>query len=384
LATPTLSIQNWYETTLSSGIASTDTTIPLNVVPTPSEGYLVIEPDSSTNREVIYYNSKTGSGVIAPSAALGRGVDGTTGIAHSSGATVRMQITKGQFDSLQDGTALTGLHTNNTDSQFDYVASGCVWSADAAGSTRNGSMTSGVVRINGRRFTVASVSAHSFTASKDTYVDVLYSATDNTGTVVYTEANNNAASPSLASNSIRIGIVVTAAGSIAAAASINQGQEDRILPIVSSVPYAVTDSLGNLICPRDPQRKLLGYRQILANFTTSSASDVAVTGLSLPVIVPANRKVKVTAFSGQVFGSVGADTVTAGIYEAAAISTLTTRLQAATNTSNQAGVNLMPEVIYTPSSTTRFYTVSVANSASHSTTFQAASGQPAWIKVELF
>jgi hypothetical protein len=142
-------------------------------------------------------------------------------------------------------------------------------------------MTSGVVRINGRRFTVATVTARSFTASKDTYVDILYSATDNTGTPVYTEVTNNAASPALASNSVRIGIVVAGATSIAAAASINQGQETMLLPIASSIPYAVTDSLGNLICPRDPNRKVLGFKQVLADQTLiSGPSDI--TGFKLP------------------------------------------------------------------------------------------------------
>jgi hypothetical protein len=133
LATPTLAAQNWFETTLSSAISSTDTTLPINTVPTAAEGYLIIEPDSSTNREVIYFNAKTGAAVICPSVALGRAQDGTTAISHASGSTVRMEITKGFFDSLQDGSALTGLHTLQTDIGFDFVVSGCVWTADSAG-----------------------------------------------------------------------------------------------------------------------------------------------------------------------------------------------------------------------------------------------------------
>jgi len=118
---------------------------------------------------------------------------------------------------------------------FDYVASGLVWSGDAYGSTRNASMTSGVVVINGNPITVASVTARSFTASRDTYIDVL-DAGDGTGTVVYTEVTNNAASPALAANSIRIGIIVTGASNIANVGSVNQGQEDKLLPITSSTP----------------------------------------------------------------------------------------------------------------------------------------------------
>lgn len=105
-ATPNLGWQNKFSTTLSSGITASDTTIPLTALPTPSEGFLVIEPDSSTAWEVIYYTSKTGSAVICPSAAAGRGQDDSTAQSHSSGATVRMDTTAGMFEVLQNGSAL--------------------------------------------------------------------------------------------------------------------------------------------------------------------------------------------------------------------------------------------------------------------------------------
>lgn len=176
---------------------------------------------------------------------------------------------------------------------YDYVVSGCVWTADAAGSTKLASMTAGVVVINGNPLTVAAVTGRTFTASKDVYVDVLDNG-DGTGLLVYTDGTTNAASGALASNSIRLAIIVVGATNIAAAASVNQGQENRVLPIASSIPYAVTDSLGNLICPRDPNRKLLGYRQIISSFATASATAVQMTGMSCPVIVPTGRKIKIT------------------------------------------------------------------------------------------
>lgn len=182
--------------------------------------------------------------------------------------------------------------TRHTDGFYDYVASGGVWSGDSYGSNRNASMTAMVIYINGRRISISAVTARTFTASKDTYIDVLDNA-DGTGTLVYTEVSNNAASPSLAANSVRIGIIVTGASTIAAAGSVNQGQETKVLPIASSQAYQVTDSLGNLICPRDPNRRLLGYRQILANVTTTSTSFANITGLAVPVIIPSNlRKIQ--------------------------------------------------------------------------------------------
>lgn len=172
---------------------------------------------------------------------------------------------------------------------FDHVASGCVWSGDSYGSTRAASMTAGVVYIDGQRVSVSSITARSFTASKDTYIDV---GTD--GTVDYNEVTNNAASPALAASHVRLGVIITGASNIANVGSVNQGEEDKVLPIASSVPYQVTDSLGNLICPRDPQRQLLGARRRTSDFTSSSASDIQVTELSVPISIPTARKVRIT------------------------------------------------------------------------------------------
>lgn len=181
---------------------------------------------------------------------------------------------------------------------YDYVASGCVWTADAAGSTRVASMTAGVVVINGNPITVAAVTSRTFTASKDVYVDVLDNG-DGTGLLVYTDGTTNAASGALASNSIRLAIVVVGASNIATAASVNQGQYDRVLPIASSIAYTFTDSLGNIICPRDPNRRVIGYKQIVAN-QTGITTTADITGLSAPVIVPIGRNVKITTGPGTV------------------------------------------------------------------------------------
>lgn len=189
----------------------------------------------------------------------------------------------------------TSIETIRNETQFDYVASGGVWSGDSYGSTRNASMTALTCYINGRRGTISAVTARTFTASKDTYVDVLNSS--GTFSLVYTEVANNAASPALAANSIRIAIIVTGASNIANVGSVNQGEEYKLLPIASSIPYQVTDSLGNLICSRDPNSKLIGYRQIVANATATTIAQIV--GLSVPVIIPTGRKVKVKLQAGR-------------------------------------------------------------------------------------
>lgn len=133
----------------------------------------------------------------------------------------------------------SGSPVTRTDEMLeDAVISGLVITGDSYGVNRNASMSSGIIYINGRRLSISSVSGRTYTASKDTYVDVLDNQ-DGTGTLVYTEVNNGVASPALAANSVRIGKVVTAAGSIAAASSITQ---------------LGSDSLSNLIYPNRLQK----------------------------------------------------------------------------------------------------------------------------------
>jgi len=288
--------QNFYSSTLTGDITAGTLTIGLATVPTPSSGILVIEPDSTTNREVIVYTSKGASTITCPSD--GRGYSGSSASAHLTGSTVIMGPIDKWFTALASGELSTD--PLRTELFFDYVASGMVWSGDSYGSTLNASMTSGVMYINGRRLTATLVTSRSFTASKDTYID----ASDNgDGTVLltYTEVANNAVSPALAANSVRVGIIITGASAIANVGSVNQGEETKLLPIASSTPYAVTDSLGNLICPRDPSRKILGYRQRTADFSCTASTITDITGLSVPIIAPGNRKIKVSVYLSSVY-----------------------------------------------------------------------------------
>ncbi len=163
----------------------------------------------------------------------------------------------------------TSLETIANERFSDHVASGMVWTADSVGTTRNASMTAGVVYINGRRVSVSAVVARLFTASVDTYIDV-----DTTGAITYTTAANNAASPALVANNIRIGIIVTGASSIATVGSINQGQDEILLPIAGGFPYAVTDSLGNRICRRNATESRLGFS---AKYTQGTLLPITYT-----------------------------------------------------------------------------------------------------------
>lgn len=267
--------------------------------------------------------------------------------------------------------------THLDETTFDYVASGCVWSGDAYGSTRVASMTSGVVYIDGQRVPISAVTSRTFTASKDTYIDV---STD--GIIDYTEVANNAASPALSANHIRIGIIVTGASNIANVGSVNQGQEDKVLPIASSTPYAVTDSLGNLICCRDPQRKILGFRQILSTVTNTPGSGTYadIAGLSCPVIVPSDRKIKITVFAPFTQSSSAG-----GQTHALAARESTTELVSSIVQITTAGYNSvqMIEKVLSPSSGSHTYLASHKTSSTGNVQCGATSTSPAFIKVEL-
>lgn len=258
MATPSLGVQNWFETTLSSAISSSDTTIPLNTVPTPSEGYLIIEPDSSTNREVIYYTSKTASAVIVPSTAS-RGKDGTTAISHSSGVTVRMQITKGHFDSLQDGSALalSLLDSNGNewvrkgvtssavnDITVTNAATGNAPSLSATGDDSNISLRwtpkgTGVIEIGENGSSVSQLSA----AGSDTNIP-LKLAGKGTGTIqhemrIQTDASNSISSTTIGGLRIQAGW-----GQINATAAANNSETVTFPTAFSAVPYCVMANLN--------------------------------------------------------------------------------------------------------------------------------------------
>jgi hypothetical protein len=339
------SAQNGFTTTLASTISSGAATVPLNSVAGYTNGQVavfVVDPTDPVKKQ-------TFTGIVDTSGVQLTSVVWTAGTntSHSGGATIVdyatathiSMITKGLLvqhtqagahgvvtatslsatgvinastvSSLQDTSV--ALSTYRTEDQYPFTASGGVWSGDAYASTRNASMTAWVGHINGQRGTISAVTARSFTASKDTYVDVLNTA--GVFTLVYTEVTNNAASPALAANSIRIAIVVTGASNIAAATSINQGQLDRILPIASSIAYSLTDSLGNLIYNTTPNPVLIGYRQVLTSQNTTSSTAVQITGLTCPINVPTSRNIEGVVEMTAAFNNSGGQNILASIWD---------------------------------------------------------------------
>lgn len=175
-----------------------------------------------------------------------------------------------------DGTLKNSAITYNPNIA-DYVASGAILAGLAYGSTLTASLSVGTCYINGNLQTIAAVATRAYTASKDTYVDALYNA-NGIATIVYTEVANNAASPALAANSVRLGIVVTGATNIAAATSISQGGFANTVPVISSQILRGFDTLGNTIYPKGgftPKKT-----QINVAFSAYRAAALANVGVS--------------------------------------------------------------------------------------------------------
>jgi len=96
------------------------------------------------------------------------------------------------------------------DTMQPFVQSGCVWSQTSG---LVGTMSSGVAYIANSsamyRVSISGIGSYTFTASKDTYIDIDYN-----GNVYYSAVSNGGTSPALTANSIRIAKVVTGASAI--------------------------------------------------------------------------------------------------------------------------------------------------------------------------
>ena len=258
-------------------------------------------------------------------------------------------VPKGSGKVRDNGTALIDFRT----SFFNFIQSGCIWTA---GVGLAGSMSGGVIFINGVEYTIPAIASHTFGASVDTYVDY----TVGTG-VTFNSVSNNAASYALAANSVRIGIIV---GGSSAISSINQGATTVTAPVASGVVYSVVDSLGNLIYPSDPVMRTLGYRQVQSAQTVNSTSITAVTGLTLPVIVPTGRKIKLSALlhgtsgggTGIMKGSIDqSSTVLVSFQDWIGATTGAFSVQPEIEISPSAGLNTYQAYISLPSTTSQAY-----------------------------
>lgn len=129
----------------------------------------------------------------------------------------------------------------------NFCADGCVWSHSAG---LIGAMSGGNIYIDGALIVVSPIISKTFTASKDTYVDV-----DASGQLIYTEVANGAAAPALEASRFRLAKVITSGVAIT---------NHTAATAVPSFQQGI-DSLGNTIFNCDPFGIIKWYFPTLLN-----------------------------------------------------------------------------------------------------------------------
>ena len=126
-------LSNFFETTLNGIFASGATNATLTAAPT-SDGtsniaapyFLVLDPDSPSNREVILVTAASGTTL----STITRDIEGrhTTDPTHVDGTTVRMSVIKEMFEDVHDridaDEVTNAAHRSNTSNPHSITAAG--------------------------------------------------------------------------------------------------------------------------------------------------------------------------------------------------------------------------------------------------------------------
>ena len=126
-------LSNFFETTLNGIFASGATNATLTAAPT-SDGtsniaapyFLVLDPDSPSNREVILVTAASGTTL----STITRDIEGrhTTDPTHVDGTTVRMAVVKEMFEDVHDridaDEVTNAAHRSNTSNPHSITAAG--------------------------------------------------------------------------------------------------------------------------------------------------------------------------------------------------------------------------------------------------------------------
>jgi hypothetical protein len=153
-----------------------------------------------------------------------------TAIAQAIQAFDGSQVVAG---SIQAAAMAASINPNTImhDTISPFVQSGLVWSTVSG---LQGTMSGGTIYVGTSsayyRVIVNGIGSYTFTASKDTYIDIDYN-----GNVYYSAVANGAAAPSLTANSLRVAKVVSSTSFLT----------------VTQTGY---DSLNNLIYPTSPNQ----------------------------------------------------------------------------------------------------------------------------------
>lgn len=149
-----------------------------------------------------------------------------------------------------------------------FVSIGLVWSTISG---LNGGMTSGVMYYNGIRVSVNSVSSNTFTASKDTYIDI-----DVNGNITYQAVTNGAAAPALTASSIRVAKVVTSGSAITSI--VITGYDSLLNPIYPKGDISAANLLYGTVFRRQGGDANVWQTTGTTTYDTSNANPLVQTG----------------------------------------------------------------------------------------------------------
>lgn len=118
-------LQNFYKATITTAWAVGVGNRYVDILPTPTSGILVVNPSSTSKREIVQYSAKgtdAGGNYITLSV---RGVGGTTNQAHSISESVRMNITAEHYADIQIENDLK-INLSYLDNDEDLTANSSV------------------------------------------------------------------------------------------------------------------------------------------------------------------------------------------------------------------------------------------------------------------
>lgn len=125
---------------------------------------------------------------------------------------------------------------------------------------------------------------------------------------------------------------------------------------------------------------IIGYAEVTAN-QASIATEVDLTGLSVNVVVPAGRRLRITGFVGTWASTAANDRVIFAIKEGATQLNRLVTAEGDTTIGNQSAGGVV-QVIVSPSAGSHTYRLTAAQADAGTITMFAAATQPAYILVE--
>jgi len=259
-----VNFSNFYESTISAILASGATSMTLSAAPT-SDGtsniaapyYLVIDPDNSSNREVVEVTAASGTTVSAMTRDKENRHGGTTPT-HVSGTTVRMAVVKEMFEDVHD--RVDALPTDSSTTTF---------------TNKTISSANNTITVDADTATVSNIEVDNFKASAVVLESETITSNDNDTTIPTSAAVKNYADSETATLTNKTLGATTLSGTVT-------GGDQEINAVVLK-DYAETDvalSSSSGVVAIDLANGNTGSLTLTENVTDIDFTNVPANGVS--------------------------------------------------------------------------------------------------------